>query len=55
MKTKNVLIFLSITVLLFLPGCEIVAGIFKAGFWTAIILVILIVAVAMYSYKKLRK
>lgn len=44
-----------LTALLFFPGCDIIAGIFKAGFWTAIILVVLIVGVAMYAYKKFRK
>jgi hypothetical protein len=29
-----------------LGGCEIVGGIFKAGFWTAIVLVVLVIAVA---------
>lgn len=51
----NPFIVFFIFALLFLPGCDLIAGIFKAGFWTAIILVVLVVALigwAIYSFSK---
>lgn len=48
-------LFLSMTALVFLPGCEVIVGIFKAGFWSAVILMVLIVAVAWWGYQKFRK
>lgn len=55
MKMNKLFVLAVLTTLLFLPGCDIIAGIFKAGFWTAIILVGLIVGLALYGYKKFRK
>ena len=53
MTTKRpLLLFLSILLLAFLPGCEIIVGIFKAGFWTAIIVVVLVVGLLIYGVKK---
>ena len=40
MKRRLPLLLLTLT----LGGCEIIGGIFKAGFWTAIILVVLVIA-----------
>ena len=30
---------------LWISGCSLIGGIFKAGFWTAIILIVLVIAV----------
>lgn len=38
--------------LAFLPGCDIIAGIFKAGFWSAIILVVLVIGLVIFGLKK---
>ena len=54
MNQRFVNLALIFSLLLFLPGCDIIAGIFKAGFWTAIILVVLIAALSFYAYRKLQ-
>ncbi len=38
-----------------LSSCDVIEGIFKAGFWTAIILVVLIVGVVMWLIGKTRR
>lgn len=38
--------------LVFLPGCDLVKGIFQAGFWTAIILIILFIALIVWLISK---
>jgi hypothetical protein len=35
-------------------GCEVVGGIFKAGLWAGIIMVVLVVAVIMFIVSKAR-
>lgn len=37
--------------ILFLPGCEAIAGIFKAGIWTGIIAVIIVIALIIWAVK----
>ena len=54
MKHRELLFLISISLFLFLPGCDIVVGIFEAGFWTAIILVVVIVAAIAYGYTKFK-
>jgi len=49
---RPLLFFLSTILLAFLPGCEIIVGIFKAGFWTAIVVVALVVGLLVYGFKK---
>jgi hypothetical protein len=46
-----VLMFTAVT----LSSCDLVAGIFKAGFWTAIILIVVIIAVVMWLIGKTRR
>lgn len=55
MKMKRLHLFLSLAFLFFLPGCDIIVGIFKAGFWSAVILIALIVTAGWWGYRKLRK
>jgi hypothetical protein len=35
-------------------GCEVIGGIFKAGFWAGIIMVVLVVAIVMFIVSKAR-
>lgn len=49
MNKRNSLLALLIGFLLFLPGCEVIGGIFKAGFITAIILVVLVIALIVWG------
>lgn len=35
-----------------LSSCEVVGGIFKAGFWTAIILVVLVIVVILWLVRR---
>ncbi|MDQ3346967.1 MAG: hypothetical protein M3545_03275 [Acidobacteriota bacterium] len=35
-------------------GCEIVGGIFKAGLWAGVIMVVLVVAIVMFIINKAR-
>ncbi|UII26099.1 hypothetical protein LVD15_22780 [Fulvivirga maritima] len=51
LKWSTVLLFLA----LLLPGCEVIGGIFKAGFWTGILLVFLIVAIVIWLFVKIRR
>lgn len=55
MKNQKLFLFLSLVALMFLPGCEVIVGIFQAGFWTAVILIVLIIASAFYAYMKFKK
>ncbi len=45
-------LFASITVLF--SSCEIVGGIFKAGMWTSVIIIAIIVAIVIFIFSKLR-
>lgn len=52
-KYISAILILLTSVLLF-PGCEIIGGIFKAGLWVGIIIVVLIVALIMWIMRKTR-
>ncbi len=47
----SVLLFTLIT----MTSCEAIAGIFKAGMWTAVIIIVAIVAVILYFVNRGRK
>lgn len=51
-NTISLLSFLALAVT-FLSSCEVIGGIFKAGIWTGIIIVAIIVAVVIYISTKL--
>jgi len=38
-----------------LSSCEVVGGIFKAGFWAAIILVVIVVAIILWIVNRMRR
>lgn len=49
---KNYLTFLLLILISFLSGCEIVGGIFEAGVWFGILIVVLVVAVLIWVLRK---
>ncbi|RYY99764.1 MAG: phosphatidate cytidylyltransferase [Chitinophagaceae bacterium] len=48
MKTTNTLWLAALAMVMTLSSCEVVGGIFKAGFWTAIILIVLVVGLILW-------
>jgi hypothetical protein len=38
-----------------LSSCEVVGGIFKAGFWTAIVLIVLVIALILWIVRRGRR
>lgn len=55
MKFYNLLLVILISLLTTFTGCEIVGGIFEAGFWVGIIVVVLIIAVVVWLVNRMRK
>ena len=56
MKYNSVLpLVLLVVTLTSLSSCEVVGGIFKAGFWTAIILIVLVVALILWLVGRSRR
>lgn len=47
--------FLIVTVTTFLSSCEVVGGIFKAGVWVGVLVVVGIIALILYFVGKGRK
>ena len=45
MMSRYLLVALLVLVAVAAPGCEAIVGIFKAGVWTGIVMVVLLVAV----------
>ena len=52
-KSGIVFYVLLLSTLVFLPGCDVVGEIFETGFWTAIIILVLVVAIIGYIIKKI--
>jgi hypothetical protein len=49
-------IWISALALVFtLSSCEVIGGIFKAGFWTAIILIVIVVALILWLVSRGRR
>jgi hypothetical protein len=56
MKKLNLPVLATLLVILFTASsCDAIEGIFKAGFWSAIILIVLIIAVVLWIMGKTRK
>ena len=53
MKANRILLLLALT-LLMTPGCELIGDIFQAGLVVGIIIVVLIVAIALWIFRKVR-
>lgn len=53
---KNLLLatIVALSVVLF-PGCDAIAGIFKAGMWVGVIVVVVIIALVLWLIGKARK
>ena len=54
MERSFFLIFLLASLVLF-PGCEVVQGIFKAGVWVGILVVVGIIALILWLVSRARK
>ena len=48
MKKYSILWLYAMALVMTLTSCEVVGGIFKAGFWTAIILIVLVVGLILW-------
>ena len=46
---------LLLALLVSLSGCEAIAGIFKAGMWTGVIVIVAIIALVLYLVGKTKK
>lgn len=53
MKLQPITLFLLALVATFFTGCEVVEGIFKAGFWSAIILIVAIVGLVIFLFSRM--
>lgn len=51
----SLLALILVLVVLVLPACEVVEGIFKAGMWTAFIIVALVVGLIIWIMTRLRR
>lgn len=45
----------ALALVLTLSSCEVVGGIFKAGFYTAIILIVLVIVIILWLVRKMRR
>ncbi len=54
MQKLSTLWICAIAMVMTLSSCEIVGGIFKAGFWTAIILIVLVIILILWLIRRMR-
>ncbi|WP_018476611.1 hypothetical protein [Pontibacter roseus] len=55
---KNIRAYLSVVFVLLaftLSSCEVIGDIFEAGMWTAVIIIVLIVLIVGWIFRKLRR
>jgi hypothetical protein len=52
---KNYAFPIAVFLLATLPGCEVVGGIFKAGVWSGIIIVIAVIILIFYLVSRIKK
>ena len=52
--TSRLLLLVLLAACVSASGCEIVGGIFKAGLWAGVIMVVLVLAIVMFIVKKAR-
>jgi ABC-type polysaccharide/polyol phosphate export permease len=56
MKTLNLPVLIMLAMIMFTASsCDVVGGIFKAGMWTAVIIIVLIVVLVLWLMKKMRR
>jgi hypothetical protein len=54
MKNLFFVMLLSILSIFTFAGCEVIGGIFRAGMWVGILIVVIIVAIVFWILKKIR-
>jgi hypothetical protein len=54
MKQFTSIWIFALALIMSLTSCELVGGIFKAGFWTAIILIVIVVVVIIWVVNRFR-
>jgi hypothetical protein len=52
-KVSSVWLY-ALAIAMTLSSCEVIGGIFRAGFWTAIILIVLVVVLILWLVRKMR-
>ncbi len=55
MKLLNQLWVLLLAMVVTFSSCDLVQGIFKAGFWTAIVLIVLVVGLIIWLLNRFRR
>ena len=55
MKQYTYVWMLLVAMVAMLSSCEVVEGVFKAGFWTAIILIVLVVGLIIWLVSRFRR
>ena len=55
MKTLNQLWILLLAMVVTFSSCELVGDIFQAGFWTAIIVIVLVIALIIWLFSRFRR
>ncbi len=51
---RNIIVLSIAVMMLTLTGCEVIGDIFSAGFYTALILVVIVIAIIVFVVAKLR-
>ncbi|WP_165929552.1 MULTISPECIES: hypothetical protein [Chitinophagaceae] len=55
MKNGFSLITAMLVLMVTLSSCEVIGGIFKAGFWTAIVLIVLVIVIIVWILNRVRR
>jgi hypothetical protein len=55
MKNKSLIGAIALMVILSLSSCEIIGGIFKAGVWVGVLIVVAIIGLIVYLINRSRK
>lgn len=55
MRTNHLLLFLLVIATSFFSGCESIQGVFKAGVWSGVIMVAVVIAVIIFIIMKIGK
>jgi len=52
---KNIIVFSFVIIMLLMTSCELIGDIFSAGFYTALILVGIVIAIVVYIVARMRR
>jgi hypothetical protein len=55
MKQNKILLVMFVALTAMLSSCEIAGGIFKAGMWVGVVVVVLIIAIVLWLINKVRR